>query len=61
MAGLKGVALVSLVELHPLDPVASHASLTEGDVVSKMVGRLDCGPYSQVTSSVDWNSEVLFH
>lgn len=35
MAGLKGVALVSPVELHSLDPVESHASLREGDVVSK--------------------------
>lgn len=34
-AGLKGVALVSLIELHSLDPVASHASLREGDVVGK--------------------------
>ena len=34
-AGLKGVVLVSLVELHSIDPVASHASLREGDV-SKM-------------------------
>ena len=34
-AGLKGGALVSLVELHSVDPVASHASLREGDVVNK--------------------------
>lgn len=40
MAGLKGVALVSLAELHSLDPVASHTSLREGDV-SKTLFR--CG------------------
>lgn len=43
MAGLKGIALVSLVEPHSLDPVASHASLREGDVVSNTVERLDGG------------------
>lgn len=30
MARLKGVALVSLVESHSLDPVASHAGLRDG-------------------------------
>lgn len=41
--GLKGVALVSLVELHPLDPVASHASLSGGDV-SKIERKGGGGP-----------------
>lgn len=45
-AGLKGVVLVSPIELHSLDPVASHASLKEGDVSkTEKVG----GSYSQMS------------
>lgn len=32
---LQGVVLVNPVELHTLDPVASHACLRDGDVVSE--------------------------
>lgn len=52
MAGLKGVALVSLVELHSIDPAASHASLSGGDI-SKTVKGWRVASNSQVTSSLD--------